>query len=89
MSDLHPLGGALVCYFVGFNVAPTHYRAYGDFPALMVEEDPRCPSVHYFITSGHLGRTTDLLQASWMASSHEEFNAPSEERTHIDEGQVI
>jgi hypothetical protein len=36
-----------VCLF-GFNVTPTRYRSFGDVPALLVEEDLRCPSVHYF-----------------------------------------
>ena len=35
-------------WLVGFNVAPTLFRLYGDFPALLVEEDLRCSSVHYF-----------------------------------------
>ena len=37
----------------------------------MVEEDPRCPSGQFSGSSGHLGRTTDVPQASWLASSHE------------------
>jgi hypothetical protein len=36
---------------IGFYVTPTQYKScksYGDVPALPVEEDLRCPSVHYF-----------------------------------------
>jgi hypothetical protein len=33
---------------IGFYVTPKQYRSFGDFPALLVEEDLRCPSVHYF-----------------------------------------
>jgi hypothetical protein len=38
------------CLFVcfGFYVTSTQYRSYRDVPALLVEEDLRCPSVHYF-----------------------------------------
>jgi hypothetical protein len=36
-----------VCLF-GFSVTLTQYRSYGDVPALLVKEDLRCPSVHYF-----------------------------------------
>jgi hypothetical protein len=35
-----------VCF--GFYVTSTQYRSYRDVPALLVEEDLRCPSVHYF-----------------------------------------
>jgi hypothetical protein len=39
-----------VCLFVyfGFYVTSTQYRSYRDIPALLVEENLRCPSVHYF-----------------------------------------
>jgi hypothetical protein len=33
---------------VGFNIAPTQYRSYGDFPALLGEKDFRSPSEYYF-----------------------------------------
>jgi hypothetical protein len=33
---------------IGFYVTPTQYRSFGDFPALLVEEDLMCPSVYYF-----------------------------------------
>jgi hypothetical protein len=33
---------------LGFYVTSTQYRSYRDVPALLVEEDLRCPSVHYF-----------------------------------------
>jgi hypothetical protein len=47
-------------YLIGFFITPTHYWSYiGNFPALFVEKDLRCPSVHYF-------------RESWIASSHEE-----------------
>ena len=33
------------------------YNLYGNFPAVLVEEDLRCPSLHYISgTSGHLSR---------------------------------
>jgi hypothetical protein len=32
----------------GFYVTSTQYRSYRDIPALLVEEDLRCLSVHYF-----------------------------------------
>jgi hypothetical protein len=35
-------------YYKRFYVTSTQYRSYRDFPALLVEEDLRCPSVHYF-----------------------------------------
>jgi hypothetical protein len=35
-----------VCF--GFNVTSTQYRSYRDVPALLVEEDLRCPSMNYF-----------------------------------------
>jgi hypothetical protein len=38
-------------FFIGFYVASTKYRPYGDFPALMVEENLRCPSVFQAKTS--------------------------------------
>jgi hypothetical protein len=37
-------------FLVGFYVAPT----YGDFLALLVEEDLKCPSVHISGTNRHL-----------------------------------
>ena len=64
-SQLLPI--MFVC-FVGFTVAPTVFQSYGDVQLLLVEEDPRCLSGNYFITKGHLGRTTDLPQASWSFS---------------------
>jgi hypothetical protein len=46
------LSSFLVCFllffFIGFYVTPTQYRLYGDVPALLVEEDLSCLSVHYF-----------------------------------------
>jgi hypothetical protein len=33
---------------IGLYATPTQYRSYGEVPALQVEEDLRCPSVHYF-----------------------------------------
>ena len=44
--------------WVRFYVAPTLWRLYGEFPALLVEGDLRCPSVHYFRTRVHLSRAT-------------------------------
>jgi hypothetical protein len=40
----------LSCLFVcfGFYVTSTQYRSFGGVPALLVEEDLRCSSVHYF-----------------------------------------
>jgi hypothetical protein len=35
-------------FLVGFYVASRQYMSYVDFPALLVKEDCRCPSVHYF-----------------------------------------
>jgi hypothetical protein len=38
-----------VCFVcIGFYVTSTQYRSYRDVPALLVEEDLRCPSVNYF-----------------------------------------
>jgi hypothetical protein len=45
----------------GFYIAPPQYRSYCDVPALLVEEDLGCPSVHYFRANGHLSRTTEVL----------------------------
>jgi hypothetical protein len=33
-----------VC-LIGFYISPTQNRSYGDVPALLVEEDLRCPSI--------------------------------------------
>jgi hypothetical protein len=43
-----------VCLFVWFwfYVTPTQYSLFGDVPALLVEEDLRCPSVHFFFRHG-------------------------------------
>jgi hypothetical protein len=38
----------IVLLFNWFYVTPTQYRSYGDVPALLVEEDLRCPSMHYY-----------------------------------------
>jgi hypothetical protein len=38
----------IIFFLVGFYVASTQYRSYGDFPALLVAENLGCPSVHYF-----------------------------------------
>jgi hypothetical protein len=35
-------------FLAGFYLTPTQYRSYGDFPTLLMEEDLRCPNVHYF-----------------------------------------
>jgi hypothetical protein len=35
-------------FSVGYYVAPTQYRLQGDFPAILVEGNLRCPSMHYF-----------------------------------------
>jgi hypothetical protein len=42
--------GMINCLFVcfGFYVTSTQDRSYRDVQALLVEEDLRCPSVHYF-----------------------------------------
>jgi hypothetical protein len=61
---------------VEFYVASTQYRSYGDFSALLAEEDLRCPSVHYFRQKGHLSSTTDLLSDSWLASTYKRFQSP-------------
>jgi hypothetical protein len=37
-----------VCLFDWVYVTPTQYRSFGDIPALLKEEDHRCPSLHYF-----------------------------------------
>jgi hypothetical protein len=34
--------------FVGFIVAPTHYRSYGDLPPVLMEDDLMCPSLNFF-----------------------------------------
>jgi hypothetical protein len=61
----------LICLFVFlFYVTSTQYRSYRDVPALLVEEDLRCPSVHY------LSRTKDVPSANWIASSHERIQSP-------------
>jgi hypothetical protein len=62
-------------FWLGFYVAPTWYRSYGIFPALLVEEDLRGPSVHYFRHKWHLSRTTDVPLASWIDFSHVESDA--------------
>jgi hypothetical protein len=38
----------IIIYFIGFNFAPTQYRSYGDFSALLVEEGLRFTFVHDF-----------------------------------------
>jgi hypothetical protein len=40
----------VVFFVVVFYITPTQYtgRSYGDFPAILVEEDLRCPSIYYF-----------------------------------------
>jgi hypothetical protein len=35
-------------WLIGFYVTPTQYRSFGDVPALLVKEDLKCPSLHYF-----------------------------------------
>jgi hypothetical protein len=47
---------------------------------------PGAPTGYFSGPSGHLGRTTDVPQASWLASSHERS---WRSRTHSGEGQVI
>ena len=84
-GEMGPIFGPKFCQmraltkylFVLLCLPSTVFQSYGDVQLLLVEEDPRCLSGHYFITKGHLGRTTDLPQASWIASSHEEFYALS------------
>ena len=50
-------------FLVGFYLTPTLYRLYGIFPALPVEEDLRCPSVHYSGTIGHpQSRTINMFR---------------------------
>jgi hypothetical protein len=51
MYDKIPKYLCLSCIFfvcLGFYVTSTKYRSYRDVPALLVEEDLRRPSVHYF-----------------------------------------
>jgi hypothetical protein len=38
----------LIDWLIGFYATPPQYRSYDDVQALLVEEDLRCPSVHYF-----------------------------------------
>jgi hypothetical protein len=41
-------GGDMEKAYVCFYVTSTQYRSYLDIPALLVEEDLKCSSVHYF-----------------------------------------
>jgi hypothetical protein len=52
------------------------YGSQSDFQDLPGEQDPRCSSVHYSGTNGHLGRTADVPQASWIASWHKRSQIP-------------
>jgi hypothetical protein len=47
-------------YIIWHKKLPTQYQSYGDLPALLVEDDLKCPSVHYSDINGHLSRTTDV-----------------------------
>jgi hypothetical protein len=49
-----------VCLFYWVYVTPIQYRSYGDVPALLVEEELRCPSMNISGTIGHLSRTDDV-----------------------------
>ena len=52
-----------IFYIVGFYVAPTVFQSYSDFQLVSGGGKPQ----------RNLGETTDLPQASWIASSHDKF----------------
>jgi hypothetical protein len=49
---------------------------FSEFPVLLVKEDFKCCCVHYFRQDRHLSRTTDVLFARQIASSHEKIRNP-------------
>ena len=57
---------SLKLFWVGFYVTPTLTMLYGTFPALLVEEDLMCSIISG--TFENRSRTTDILQAIWIAS---------------------
>ena len=69
---------SLFCLFVclEFNVALTVFQSYRDVQLITGGGRPRGTSVHYFRHRVHPGRTTDLPQASWKASSLEKSEVP-------------
>jgi len=76
-----PAGIFFFCFFVclfvlEFNVALTVFQSYRDVQLITGGGRPRGTSVHYFRHRVHPGRTTDLPQASWKASSLEKSEVP-------------
>ena len=62
--------------YLELNVALTVFQSYRDVQLITSGGRPRGTSVHYFRHRVHPGRTTDLLQASWKASSLENPKCP-------------
>jgi hypothetical protein len=54
LQKIHILQFLFICwpkytiFFVVFYITTTLYMSFGDAPALLEEEHPRCPCVHYF-----------------------------------------
>jgi hypothetical protein len=64
-----------VC-LIRFYVSPTQYKSYGYVPALLMEKDLSCPSVHYF---RRVEPPTFRKLASWIASSYERIQGPCQD----------
>jgi hypothetical protein len=73
----------LFVWLIGYCVTPTLYRSYGNVPALLIGEDLRCPSEHYF---RHLSKTTDVRK---LACNVKESKVSVGIRSHGGEGQTL
>jgi hypothetical protein len=67
-NQLYRLRPMLLLLFPSFMTLPPLYEdiMVWTYQLYMVEEDPRCPSGQFSGSGGHLGRTTDVPQASWL-----------------------
>jgi hypothetical protein len=69
----------VVVFQFGLYVATTQYRSYGDISALLVEEDLRCPFMH-FVRHKRAPEQNHRRSVNWKASSNlmKESKVPGE-----------
>jgi hypothetical protein len=77
-------------FFVGFYIAPTQYRSYGYFLALLEEEDLRCPPKHYFrYKQAPLVEPLIFRKLTGLLTHMLESEVSVQIQTHNWEGQVV
>jgi hypothetical protein len=72
-------------FLIEFYLTSSQYKSYGEVPALLVEKDLECPSVH---ERSRVEPPTFRKLAGWLPHM-KESKVPVGIRTHGGEGQVV